>query len=498
MRGTHLRCSAWWLLRPAGLGTGVASLLFWAALGPVIAAGSEKPADRPNIVLCMADDQGWGDVGYNGHPVLKTPNLDRMAREGLRMDRFYAAAPVCSHTRGSVLTGRHPNRFGCFSWGHTLRPDEVTVAEILKQAGYATGHFGKWHVGPVRKDSRLSPGAMGFERWLSTPNFYDLDPLMSDQGTVVRKHGDSSIIAAEAAAEFIREAVAEGRPFLTVVWFGSPHSPHRALEQDRNLYADQPEAVRDFLGEITALDRAVGVLRQTLRDCNVRENTLFWYTSDNGAIPEGSTGGLRGRKGTLWDGGLRVPCVIEWPRVIDRPRVSDFPCGTVDILPTVADAAGVPPPQRILDGISLRPLLENRLADSRREKPLGFWVYPVGGIKTPSESILADLLAEQTGKKPASSPPEEESRPSQRYPNDVAPGHAAWLDWPYKLHRIPNKDGTVDWELYDVQQDPAETANLADEEPDRVRSMAQALEAWQRSVLRSLNGDEELQENPQP
>lgn len=490
MSFTRLLFGVRWSAEFQRIGIGIALLIAGFAVGPTCVAAGEHPASRPNIVLCMADDQGWGDVGYNGHPVLKTPNLDRMARDGLRLDRFYAAAPVCSPTRGSVLTGRHPNRFGCFSWGYTLRPDEITLAQLLKQAGYATGHFGKWHLGPVRKDSRLSPGAVGFERWISTPNFYDLDPLMSDQGTVVRKHGDSSIIAAEAAAEFIRESAAKGRPFLAVVWFGSPHAPHRALKEDRDLYADQPEAIRDFLGEITALDRAVGLLSRTLRDCQVQENTLFWYTSDNGAIPQGSTGGLRGRKGTLWEGGLRVPCVIEWPRVIGRPRVSDFPCGTVDILPTVADVAGVALPQRVLDGISLRPLLEDRLANFRREKPLGFWSYPVKGIVTPSEKILADLLAEQIGEKPASPPPEEESRVEKRYPDHVLPGHAAWLDWPYKLHRISDKDGVVTWELYDVQRDPAETVDLAAQEAERVLRMAAALEAWQRSVLNSLNGEE--------
>ncbi len=175
--------------------------------GPVVER--KLPADaeqtrfrtkKPNFILCMADDQGWGDVGYQGHPVLKTPHLDAMAREGLRLDRFYAAAPVCSPTRGSVLTGRHPNRYGCFSWGHPLRVQEITIAEAMKKAGYVTGHFGKWHLGEVRADSPLCPGAKGFDRWLSTPNFYDLNPLMSDQGRVVRKQGDSSMIAAEARA----------------------------------------------------------------------------------------------------------------------------------------------------------------------------------------------------------------------------------------------------------------------------------------------------------
>ena len=135
--------------------------------------GDAQAAELPNIVLCMADDQGWGDMAYNGHETLKTPHFDAMARETLRFDRFYAAAPVCSPTRGSVMTGRHPNRFGCFSWGHTLRPQEITVAEMLKKAGYVTGHFGKWHLGSVQVGSPVNPSASGVDTWVSAPNFFD-------------------------------------------------------------------------------------------------------------------------------------------------------------------------------------------------------------------------------------------------------------------------------------------------------------------------------------
>ena len=474
-----------WLL----FGCIVVGLVWWS--GSRLPGAEEISSDtkKPNIILCMADDQGWGDVGYQGHPVLKTPNLDAMAREGLRLDRFYAAAPVCSPTRGSVLTGRHPNRYGCFSWGHTLRVQEITIGEALKKAGYATGHFGKWHLGEVRADSPLCPGAKGFDRWLSTPNFYDLNPLMSDQGRVVRKQGDSSMIAAEAALEFIRQAAAAGRPFLAVVWFGSPHAPHQALEEDTRHYAEQPAPLRHFYGEITALDRAVGRLRQGLRELGVAANTLFWYTSDNGALPKlGSTGGLRGNKSTLWEGGLRVPCLIEWPAKIGKPRRSDFPAGTVDIYPTLLEIVGLSVPQQPpLDGISLLPLIEDR-APSRRPRPLGFWNYPVPGVRTPGEEILQKLLAEQQGQLPPSPPPKPPAITT--YPEDHLPGHAAWLDWPYKLHRIADNKGNVQWELYNLQTDPQETQNLATAESDRVQQMQQALEQWQRSVLRSLNGQD--------
>ena len=220
----------------------------------------------PNIVLCVSDDQGWGDMAYNGHPVLQTPNFDAMATETLCFDRFYAAAPVCSPTRGSILTGRHPNRYGCFRWGHPLRPQEVTLAEALKTAGYVTGHFGKWHLGSVERGSPVNPGSSGVDEWFSAPNFFDNDPILSREGTAIQAYGESSVVTAEAAIDFIRRRAGSRAPFLAVVWFGSPHSPHQAVERDRLLYADQEEALQHFYGEITGMDRAFGMLRQEISD----------------------------------------------------------------------------------------------------------------------------------------------------------------------------------------------------------------------------------------
>lgn len=451
----------------------------------------------PNIVLCMADDQGWGDVGFRGHPVLKTPVLDEMAASGLRLDRFYAAAPVCSPTRGSVMTGRHPNRFGCFSWGHTLRPQEITVAEALKTAGYVTGHFGKWHLGPVRADSVVCPGASGFDEWFSAPNFFDNDPLMSRRGKVVQARGESSLVTVDAAIEFIRAAVQRGgAPFLAVVWFGSPHSPHIALDEDRKMYADQPLKLQHFYGEITAMDRAIGKLRRELRKLGIADNTLFWYTSDNGALKVGSTGGLTGHKGNLGEGGIREPAIIEWPARIKRPRISDVPCGTVDIYPTLLDIAGVTMPnQPTLDGVSLVPLIEGRM--KRRDKPLGFWVYPIRGIGTPSQSILRYMLAGQQGKTPQGKPPvalRDPDKNLKQYPKDRLPGAAAWIDGRYKLHRNARKSGKTTYALYDLVADPQEKTDLSADQPDRLRRMKAELRAWQKSVVGSLNGEDYGQE----
>jgi arylsulfatase A-like enzyme len=460
------------------------------------ASGDEAMAggSPPNIVLCMADDQGWGDVGYRGHPVLKTPTLDEMAASGLRLDRFYAAAPVCSPTRGSVLTGRHPNRFGCFSWGHTLRPQEVTVAEALRDAGYATGHFGKWHLGPVRAESPVCPGNSGFDEWFSSPNFFENSPLMSRRGQVVETEGEGSQVTVDAALEFIRGAVARKQPFLAVVWFGSPHGPHVALPQDRLPYQDQPEKLQHFYGEITAMDRALGHLRRELRRLAVAENTLLWYTSDNGAIPVGSTGGLSGGKGNLREGGIRVPAIIQWPARVGKPRVSTVPCGTVDIYPTLLQIAGATvtrqPP---LDGISLVPLIDGRMP--QRDKPLGFWVYPVGGIRTPSAAILEHMRAVQEETAAAAKPPfafREPGKIAKRYPEDHLPGRAAWIDGRYKLHRAATKAGRASYTLVDLASDPRESRDLSAQEPQRLERMKGELQAWQESVVRSLNGEDYL------
>jgi arylsulfatase A-like enzyme len=136
----------------------------------------------PNVLLLMGDDHGWEETGYNGHPHVKTPVLDEMAATGLRLERFYAAHPNCSPTRGSFLTGRHLNRYGTFAPGWSIRPEEITIAHIMRDAGYRCGHFGKWHVGPVKKESPTSPGAMGFHEWLSHDNFFEMNPTLSRNG----------------------------------------------------------------------------------------------------------------------------------------------------------------------------------------------------------------------------------------------------------------------------------------------------------------------------
>lgn len=448
----------------------------------------------PNVVLVMADDQGWGDVAYNGHPHLKTPHLDAAARQAVRFDRFHAAAPVCSPTRGSVLTGRTPNRFACFKWGHPIRPQEATLAHALKRAGYRTGHFGKWHLGSVQKSGLATPGACGFDEWVSAPNFFDLDPVLSDKGKAVPFQGDSSDVAAGLAVKFIRDCAAKKQRFLAVVWFGSPHSPHRALPADRKPYADRPAAERDFLGEITALDRAFGAIRAELKDLGLRDDTALWYCSDNGALPKvGSSGGRRGAKGQVYEGGLLVPALLEWPGRYPKPQVVAAPCVTSDIYPTVLEWAGAKvdrqPP---LDGVSLAPLLDGKAVS--RARPIGFWDHPTPGVAALSKPWMDELLAEQKAGREPADPKRlfaDAGAITVRHPTDRFPGHAAWLDGSWKLHRVEGRKAAgVRWELYDLATDPNESRDVFAAEPDRAGRMKTDLTAWLGSVARSLNGDD--------
>ncbi|MCG8650045.1 MAG: sulfatase-like hydrolase/transferase [Pirellulales bacterium] len=475
-----IRCL--WMLIVAVVGCGACPLL---------------AADKPNIVLVMADDQGWGDMAYNGHPIVKTPHFDQAAATGLRFDRFYAAAPVCSPTRASVMTGRHPNRMGVFKWGYPMRPQETTLAEALKTAGYTAGHFGKWHLGSVRRQSPANPGNNGFDEWLSAPNFYDNDAVLSHRGKAVQSEGESSMVAVDAAIGWIEDVLKQDAPFLAVVWFGSPHSPHRAAERDRVLYEDQPKNVQHFLGEVTGMDRAFGKLRRRLGELGIRENTILWYCSDNGALPKvGSSGGHRGHKGKVYEGGLLVPAILEWPAKISRHRSTGVRCNTCDIYPTLLEIAGVRVEnQPVLDGVSLLPLIEGK--QTRRAKPMGFWDYTAKGISTPSDAWMGELLkAQRTG---GDLPPHRSSQQAAQLPDPPFstsryPGHAAMIDGDWKLHRIEAKDGKVSWELYDLQADANETKDVGKQQTAVTARLKPQLESWLTSVVESLNGKDYRQD----
>ena len=451
----------------------------------------------------MADDQGWEDVAYNGHPDLKTPVLDEMARTGFRFDRFYSASSNCGPTRGSIMTGRHAFRFGQFGPTWSMRPEEITIADILQEHGYATGHFGKWHLGPVKAEAPNNPGNSGFDEWLSHDNFFGLDPLLSRNGAPPQVFpGESSEVIVREAAEFIRKSLSQDKPFFAVVWFGSCHGPFDALEKDRSLYEHiDSDRLPDRYGEITAIDRAVGQLRNALSEFQVRDNTLLWYCSDNG-FPYHSryNAKLNGAKGNLFEGGIRVPGIIEWPNGISAPRHTEAASVTSDILPTLCDVCDVPLPDRELDGISLLPILRGEM--DQRPQPIFFWHYAT----EPEYNNQPWMDPEsQRGTTPTPSDPVTEFR---NFHHPVAKtsdfgGDAAVLADGYKLiidltgrHRNTRRTAPPvqsDVSLFDLTNDPGESNNIAGQSPEIVARLTQQLRRWQASVEQSLTGSEYLQ-----
>ena len=462
---------------------------------PALAAAG----DRPNIILCMGDDHGWNETGYNGHPHLKTPVLDEMAAGGLRLDRFYSAHPNCSPTRGSIMTGRHPNRYGTFAPGWSIRPEEITIAQLLSNAGYACGHFGKWHLGPVKADSPTNPGAMGFHEWLSHDNFFEVDPILSRNGGPVKKYaGESSEIVVREALAFIAKAKSEGRPSFTVVWFGSPHEPYFGTEPYLSMYKDLSDPIRSRLAEISAMDHAIGRLRDGLRTTGLRENTLLWYCGDNGVPPEGRlTTPYRGHKGQVYEGGIRIPGVIEWPARL-KARATSVHAVTSDMLPTLCDITGIALPKRPLDGISLKPLLEGKMKE--RPTPIFFWEFQ----SRPAEQGKLEPYIEpalQEGTTPTAKLMAGKYTRSFRnfkHPRIVASdsdGPAAMLGNRFKLvvdAGRGTKSSRAAREMFDLDADRGETKDLAAAQPAMTAKMERELRAWQKSVLTSLTGTDYL------
>ena len=470
--------------------------------------------DLPNIVLLMGDDHGWDEVGYNGHPHLKTPVLDEMAAVGLRLDRFYAAHPTCSPTRGSVLTGRHPNRYGTFTPNFSFRPEEITIAQLLKTKGYVCGHFGKWHVGPVKSDSPTNPGKMGFDEWLSHDNFFELNPVLSANGAPPKRiEGESSEILVAAASEFIAKAKRNGKPFFVVIWYGSPHEPYSGLPKDLALYDDLPEQyndktfrltsnetgrpttrplgdiLRERYAEITAMDRSIGQLREFLDAKKLRDDTLLWYCGDNGTPGDGIvTSPLRGRKSQMYDGGIRVPGVIEWPARIKTPLVSHLNSVTSDILPTLCELVGMELPRRELDGVSLTETFDGSL--KHRPTPIFFWQYNVLKDKQREPWIPKPLQIGTTPLVKMMGNVYTRTFVNFKHPKIIASdfdGSRVVLSDHYKLVVAGNGD-SIKVQLFKVPDDVAEESDIAMENPKVVRDMLVQLRQWQTSVLTSLTG----------
>lgn len=435
---------------------------------------SDDAAAPGAIVLVMSDDQGWGDLGLMDRGV-RTPALDEMFRAGVMWKRFYAAAPVCSPTRASVLTGRHPARLGIdgANDGH-LPQDEVCLAEILKANGYATGFFGKWHLGTLTRDVVDSnrggrpkndahyspPWEHGFDVVFATeakvPTF---DPMLDPRtekpygtrywtgpGEAVDPEslgGDDSALVVTRAIAFLEDARERGKPAFAVVWLHAPHEPVVASPAQLASLQLSAEDARDrYVACLADVDAQVGALVAAL-DGPGRGPGVLFYCSDNG--PEhkdgpGSTGGLRGRKRDLFEGGIRVPAAMWWTQARhvrlagwQRGTTVPGPASTVDYLPTVLELAGVELELARLDGTSLL------------------------GTAAPKDE------------------------PAGRQYGFRSDRQRAYLQGRWKIH---SADGGSTWALYDIESDPAEQVDRCAAEPERAAELVAAFQRWEDDVLR--------------
>jgi arylsulfatase A-like enzyme len=465
----------------------------------VKARGADAPTTRPNIILAMADDMGWGDPGFNGNKVIQTPNLDEMARSGLRFERFYSGAPVCSPTRGSCLTGRHPYRYGIWSanQGH-MRPQEITIAEALKTQGYATGHFGKWHLGTLdpahsgkgaSRDAQrnyATPGMNGFDEWFSTEySVRTWDPMKDNKANPYYHNGkietdntegcDSRVLMDRALA-FIHKSATEKTPFIAVIWFHAPHEPLVAGPEFLKMYEGRDPGEAHFYGVITALDVQIGRLRKELRDVGVADNTMLWFASDNG--PEGDTGDkgrtrgsagpFKGRKRSLWEGGIHVPGLLEWPARIKPGTTTAIPCSTLDYFPTTLDLLGFkmkgqPEP---IDGVSLVPLFDGKMTE--RPVPIPFETLGGTGTKGSRGSPRMALVDNR-----------------YKFLTDMEGPPTALTTGPPTVLATGADSKDL---LYDLLKDQGETTNIIEQQPELAKSMKAKLADFRESCKRSLAG----------
>lgn len=418
--------------------------------------GLSAQETRPNIVVIVADDMGWGDSATYGHELIQTPNIDRLASQGVKLTQCYAACGVCSPSRSAILTGRTPYRNGVYrhlSGNHEahLRASEITYPELLREAGYETCHVGKWHLLSKQQFNNPAypqPGDHGYDHWMATHN--NADPSHENPVNIVRNGeplgeltGYSAQLVAGEAVRWLEQLRDPDKPFVLSVWFHEPHSPIATDSRFSSLYGEHEN--RKYMGNITQLDHALGMVMDALDEQGLRENTWLFFTSDNGPVPAfgGTSGGLRGNKRSEYEGGIRVPGLVRWPGHVEPGSVSDVPVIGTDVFTTVLEMVGIPlPTDRTIDGASMLPALAGQPIE--REIPL-FWRTHV--------SHPEDRVALRIG------------------------------DW-----KLVGDEFLAKFQLYDVQRDWQEKIDMAGQMPEKTAEMkAILLEVWADIVAEGPN-----------
>jgi uncharacterized sulfatase len=456
----------------------LASVLFAFATGSTPAPAAE----RPNVIIILADDLGYGDLSCYGQTKYKTPNLDRMAAEGAKLTQFNCPAPFCAPTRASLMTGRYPFRCGMVAnpapdGGQAadqlhLPETEVTLAQLFKKAGYATGMVGKWHLGHAHP--KWLPTARGFDEYFGIPYSNDMRPvaLFEDDG-----QSEYPVVQANLTRRYTEHAQAfiaknKRKRFFCYFAHAMPHKPLAASEafykkSGAGLYGDA----------VAELDWSVGRVLATLKDLKLEEKTLVMFTSDNGATFGGSTGGLRGMKASSYEGGYRVPCIARWPGKIPAGHVTAEPAVMMDLFATVLKAANVPAPSdRVIDGRDIMPLFTSD-AKSPHDVILGHAGPKLACVRDARWKL--HVLAPRDNFMTF-------DKPGERWIDPRAPDGVTIIA-PYEQYQPREHPGlrtgvaSKAMQLFDLQSDPGEQRDVAAEHPDVV--------AWLKKLYDATNKD---------
>lgn len=413
-------------------------LAFFLALSPEAA-----DAKGPNLIFILTDDQGWFDIASHGDKHIETPVLDRLASEGARFSHFYAM-PVCTPTRAGLMTGRYPQRtraMDTFMGRDVMDEKEITIAQLFQQKGYRTGIFGKWHLGRYMK---YHPNERGFDEFFGfwqygfINRYMDSDELFQDKKPVVTT-GYITDVLTDGAIDFLKRH--RDAPFFLYLPYNAPHDPHLVPDHYINRYLKKGLPLNEarIYGMVTSIDENVGRLLKSVDDLGLRENTLVVFMTDNGGVSKFEKCGLRGNKGSVYEGGVRVPLFMRWPGKIKAGHTVSAMAQFIDLFPTFAEFGGVQlPKDRKLDGKNLWPLLKGETTQSPHQYLFHQW--------------------------------------SRVRPQDDQ--NWAVRDTRYKL---------VNGELFDLEKDPGESKNLAGERPEDVKRLRARFEEWFEEVTAGID-----------
>lgn len=424
-----------------------------------------RAADHPNILLIMTDDQGYWDTGATGNPHIDTPNIDSLAADGAWFRRYYAA-PVCAPTRAGIMTGRYYLRTGLYNTrfgGDTMGKGETTVAQLLKQAGYRTGLFGKWHLGGY---PGYQPQERGFDEFFGHYHGhierYEFPDQVWHNGKAVEARGYVTDLFTDAAIDFIETARAAGdTPFFCSLMFNSPHSPwlldtsHSGQPEGDKLllkYLEKGLPIREarIYALIDRIDQNLGRLFARIDELGLRDTTLVIFTSDNGGVSKFWKGGMNGNKASVYEGGVRAPFFARWPGTIPAGGIVEGQASHVDLLPTFCELAGVEiPPDLKLDGQSLVPLMKAGAGATHHEYVYHTW--------------------------------------DRYFPNPDKRWSISGQRWKLVgLFGDKTEPDPAKWKLFDLQSDPGETADLSKKHPEIVQQLRQEFLRWFRDATEGI------------